>query len=45
MATAPSLLVVLELVAEWDPADPARRLRVLNATKTDMALADLKPAW
>jgi superfamily II DNA/RNA helicase len=33
---------VIELVAEWDPADPARRLRVLNATKTDMALADLK---
>jgi Helicase conserved C-terminal domain/Type III restriction enzyme, res subunit len=33
---------VLELVAEWDPADPARRLRVLNATKTDMALADLE---
>ena len=33
---------MIELVAEWDPADPARRLRVLNATKTDMALADLK---
>ena len=38
---------VIELVAEWDPmdrdpADPARRLRVLNATKTDMALADLE---
>ncbi|WP_255003184.1 DISARM system SNF2-like helicase DrmD [Cyanobium sp. HWJ4-Hawea] len=33
---------VLELVAEWDPADPTRRLRVLNATKTDMALADLE---
>ena len=33
---------VLELVAEWDPADPARRLRVLNATKTDMALEDLE---
>ena len=33
---------VLELVAEWDPADPARRLRVLNATKTDLALADLE---
>jgi hypothetical protein len=31
---------VLELVAEWDPAAPARRLRVLNATKTDMALAE-----
>jgi len=33
---------VIELVAEWDPADPARRLRVLNTTKTDMALADLE---
>jgi hypothetical protein len=33
---------VLELVAEWDPADPARRLRVLNATQTDLALADLE---
>lgn len=31
-----------ELVAEWDPADPTRRLRVLNSTKTDMALADLE---
>jgi small-conductance mechanosensitive channel len=29
-------------VAEWDPADPTRRLRVLNSTKTDMALADLE---
>jgi hypothetical protein len=33
---------VLELVAEWDPADPSRRLRVLNATKSDLALADLE---
>jgi hypothetical protein len=33
---------VIELVAEWDPADPARRLRVLNTTKTDLALADLE---
>jgi predicted metal-dependent phosphoesterase TrpH len=33
---------VLELVAAWDPADPARRLHGLNATKTAMALAELE---
>jgi hypothetical protein len=38
----PAVWALLEPVAEWDPADPARRLRVLNATKTDMALADLE---
>ncbi|TGG91406.1 MAG: helicase [Aphanocapsa feldmannii 277cV] len=33
---------VLALVAEWDPADPARRLRVLNKKKSDQALVDLE---
>ena len=33
---------ILKLVAEWDPADPSRRLRVLNVSKTEMALADLE---
>jgi hypothetical protein len=33
---------VLELVAAWDPADPALRLHGLNATKTAMALAELE---
>ena len=32
---------IIELVAEWDPMDPSRRLRVLNSTKTDFAIEDL----
>ena len=33
---------VMAVVAEWDPADPARRLRVLNEKKSDQAIADLE---
>ena len=31
---------MIELVAEWDPEDPNRRLRVLNASKTEFAIRD-----
>ena len=33
---------VIAVVAEWDPADPARRLRVLNEKKSEQAIADLE---
>ena len=33
---------VLAVVAEWDPADPQRRLRVLNEKKSEQAIADLE---
>ena len=32
---------MIELVSEWDPLDPNRRLRVLNSTKTGFAIEDL----
>ncbi len=32
---------MIELVAEWDPQDPNRRLRVLNSTKSGFAIEDL----
>ena len=32
---------MIELVAEWDPQDPNRRLRVLNSTKAGFAIEDL----
>ena len=32
---------MIELVAEWDPKDPNRRLRVLNKSKTEIAIQDL----
>ena len=33
---------VLAVVAEWDPADPNRRLRKLTSEKSDRAMTDLK---
>jgi SNF2 family DNA or RNA helicase len=33
---------VLSVVAEWDPADPNRRLRKLSVEKSDRAMKDLK---
>ena len=35
---------VLAVAAEWDPADPARRLRKLSAEKTARAMEDLETA-
>ena len=35
---------VLAVAAEWDPADPTRRLRQLSADKTARALEDLETA-
>ena len=32
---------MIELVAEWDPADPNRRLRILNSIKTGFVIEDL----
>ena len=32
---------MIELVAEWDPLDPNRRLRILNPTRTEFAIEDL----
>jgi hypothetical protein len=32
---------MVEIIAEWDPTDPNRRLRVLNSTKTGFAIEDL----
>ena len=33
---------VLAVVAEWDPADPSRRLRKLSVEKSDRAMQELK---
>ncbi len=35
---------LIAVVAEWDPADPSRRLRVLNGDKSKRALEDLDTA-
>ena len=33
---------VLAVVAEWDPADPSRRLRKLSVEKSDRAMGELE---